>query len=133
VENEAQDDRMRAALASEVIFTARAFVRHRRRGATWVNWNSNLGGGPVVRVRRGSVEIDAPQGMLLETRHVVMMSSATSMERRSIGLWGLPFGKRESIVLHGRDVTDWARRLAISTDDLHELWNALDQAGVRAA
>jgi hypothetical protein len=119
-----------ATLASEVIFTDRVFVRHRRRGGTWVNWNPSLGGGPVVRVRRRSVEIHAPQGMLLETRHIVMLSESTSMRHDRIGLWGLPVRRRDCILLVGRDVSAWYRRLAISSEDIPALWDALHHAGV---
>lgn len=127
------DRRLRQALAGDLIFTDHVFVRHRRRGATWRNWNAQLNGGPVVRVRVGSVELKAPQGMMLETRHIVMCSRAVTMTRDRIGLWGLPLARRDCIILAGHDVSGWARRLAVSNDDLTVLWDALERAGVSAA
>jgi hypothetical protein len=68
--------------------------------------------------------------MLLETRHIVMLSDSISMQRYRIGLWGLPFAKRECILLVGRDVYGWRRKLAISNEDHPAIWNALHRAGV---
>jgi hypothetical protein len=45
--------------------------------------------------------------MLLETRHIVMLSDSVSMPRYRIGVWGFPVASRECILLVGRDAYGW--------------------------
>lgn len=124
-----------ADLSNEVVLDeCHVNVRQRQvlPGATWRGWHPRLGGGPVLRIRSGSVEIQAPQGTMLETRHLVFSADAITMKYGQVGRWGLPFGRQdECIFLTGRDVDGWRRRIAVSSDGLPAVWTTLADAGVR--
>lgn len=112
------------------IYAGRAFVRTRRRWQSWVDWNSRLGGGPTLVVRAGSFEVSAPQGMKLESRHLVLRSRSATMWLDEIGWAGTRLGRKECIHVaaehEGRSV-----ELALSPrDGLDDAWQALLASGV---
>lgn len=113
-------------------FSTRAFVRTRRGASTWVNWNHRLGGGPELKVHPGLVEVMAPQGGMLASRHLRLQAERTTMRRDRVGWGGTPLGRKDCIrMLHGRGLS--AIEVAITPEGgIDETWRALLAAGVRA-
>jgi len=113
-----------------ILYTGRAFVRSRRRGSTWVSLNNNRNRGAVLIVRRESVEVVASQGMLLESRDILISAPNATMSLDKIGWAGSPIDKKECIRIVGHT----GRRrmeLAVTPDTgLQEAWQALLDAGV---
>jgi hypothetical protein len=109
------------------LLTSRSFVRTRRWHNSWVNWHPRLGGGPVMTIRRGSVELRAPQGMMLESRNVVLSSEAATIKRDAIGWAGTPFGRRQCIRITAAKI-----EVAVTPEaGLDASWLALTDAGFR--
>ena len=65
----------------------------------WVEWNARYGGGPQLTVWATVVEVSAPQGMVREPRTIRLWSHGCSMWLDRVGLWGMPFRRRECIRL----------------------------------
>jgi hypothetical protein len=108
------------------VFSCRVRVRTRKPWNTWVNWNDRLGGGPVLNVRSGTVEIVAPQGMLLESRQFEFPGHQATIRRQRIGWAGIPIGKRDSIRLTLDDGMEFA---LTPESTFAEAWEALLAAG----
>lgn len=83
----------------------------------------------MLNVLPGLVEIEAPQGMLLESRHFEFPGHQATMRRQRIGWAGTPLGKRESIRLTLDNGTEFA---LTPEPDAGDAWEALRGAGVRA-
>jgi len=116
------------ATEPELLSTS-AFVRVRRPRNTWVNWNHRLGGGPVLTIRPGSIELSAPQGTLLESRSIRLSSETSTMQRAAVGWAGTPFGRRDCIRISGSD-EQGNIEVAISPEAGTEVtWQALTVAG----
>jgi hypothetical protein len=126
------DDSVKKSVRRQaVIYSTKAFVRVRKPLNSWVNWNHRLGGGPVLTVRTQGLEVSAPQGMMLESRDIVMSAENASMQLDKIGWAGTPIGLRECIHISGRD-DNGSVELAISAEsDLESAWQALLDAGVQ--
>lgn len=102
-------------------------------GANWVDWNSKLGGGPRLLIRRGAIEVKAPQGMMLQTRDVCLVAATTSMWHDEIGWAGTALGQRECIHLLGKDETSEVELALTAIENLGATWAALVQSGVQVA
>ena len=82
----------------------------------------------MLIVRRGSVEVSAPQGMLLESRCYVFRGPQATMSRDRIGWAGTPLFKKDCIRLK----LDSKAQLAVTPrGDIDEAWKQLARAGVR--
>jgi hypothetical protein len=115
-----------------VIYSTGALVRRRKLGGNWVTWNRSLGGGPTIIVRTESLEILAPQGTMLESRHIMMAAKDTVMRLGKVGKVPTPLNRREYVRLverRGRLKLELAVSPITSTPDL---WEALLAAGIRA-
>ena len=114
------------------VYSVRAFVRSQRSldRPGWVSWNNRFGGGPMLIIRQASVEVSAPQGMLLESRCYVFRGSQATMSRDRIGWGGTPLFKKDSIRLK----LDSNAQLAVTPrTDMDEVWTQLGRAGIRIA
>jgi len=80
------------------ILSSRTLVRQYRM-YQWVEWNSRYGGGPQLTIRPKVVEVSAPQGFVREPRTIRLRSDGCSIWLDRVGLWGLPFRRRECIRL----------------------------------
>ena len=80
------------------ILSSRTLVRQYRM-YQWVEWNARYGGGPQLTVWATVVEVSAPQGMVREPRTIRLWSHGCSMWLDRVGLWGMPFRRRECIRL----------------------------------
>lgn len=110
-------------------YSTKAFVRVRKPLNTWVDWNRRLGGGPSIVVHTQGVEISAPQGMMLENRHLVLPAERATMRLDRVGWAGTPLGRRKCIRISGRD-RDRPIEVAISPEsDINETWQALIDSG----
>jgi hypothetical protein len=115
----------------QVIYRGRTFVRARRPGNSWASWNNNFGGGPVLVVRAGSFEVSAPQGMILESRDLIIQSSDATMWLDKVGWAGTPIDRKECIRVAGRDQKGRRVELALTpVDGLQQAWQAFLNAGV---
>ncbi len=111
-------------------YSERVLVQSRRPWSSWVQWNPRLGGGPLLIVRKASVEIAASQGMRLESRCYIFRGKEATMSRDRIGLLGIPIGKRDCL----RIKLDSGIQFAVSPlGNIDEAWKALAEAGVRTA
>jgi hypothetical protein len=115
-----------------VLYSTKVFVRVRRplRGR-WVAWHDKLGGGPQLVVREESLEVIAPQAMMLESRDILVPTSSATMWIDRVGWAGTPIGRRECIRLLGnlgRGKVELAISPAGGTSDA---WIALARAGVK--
>ena len=116
--------------------TFQVFVRSRQHVVpgilnNWVDWNSNLGGGPTLIVRADSFEVVAPQGMMLDSRDLVIESNCAAMWLDDVGWAGTPIGRKRSIHIAGRDQAGGQVELALSLrDGLEQAWQALLNSGV---
>jgi hypothetical protein len=116
---------------ASVIYSGRTLVRARRRFNTWETWNNRLGGGPVLVVRPGSFEVSAPQGMMLNSRDLVIQSIGARMWLDKVGWAGTPLGSKACIRVAGRDQRSRRVELALSPrDGLNNAWQALLSSGV---
>jgi hypothetical protein len=113
------------------LLSTTAFVRVRRPGNTWVNWNRRLGGGPLLTIRPGVIELSAPQGTLLESRGITVSSEASTVRRATIGWAGAPFGRRECIRISGSDERGEIEVAVSPEAGLDATWQALSAAGFR--
>ena len=102
----------------------------------WVQWSPNLGGGPTLLVRPGSFEVVAPQGMVLEPRHLAVRSFEAEMWLDRVGLlrrgrFGI--GGRECVHVAARDQDGHRIQLALAPRGYprSDLWDALLACGVR--
>jgi hypothetical protein len=114
-----------------VIYSSKAFVRRRKMGHNWVTWSDKLGGGPTLLVRTESLEVLAPRGTMLESRHIVMAAKDTTMRLDSVGWAGTPFGRKKCIRLSGRDGRFKVVLAVTPESGIHDAWEALRRAGVR--
>lgn len=111
-------------------YSVRAYVQSKRRWNSWVEWNSRLGSGPQLIVRKASAEIVAPQGWVGAPRCYVFPGAEATMRRDRVGLLGLPIRKRDCL----RIKLDSGIEFAVSPlGDINEAWSALAHAGVRTA
>jgi hypothetical protein len=117
-----------------LILSTHALVRTRKVAATWVNWSHTLGGGPQVNVWSRGLEVIAPQGMMLEPRHVLVASRGATMHIDEIGWAGMPVRKRRCISVLARDRRGFPYRIAITPQgDIDATWRALIAAGMSIA
>ena|SRR2546421_2110884 len=113
-------------------YESRAFVRSKRRFNSWVDWNSRLGGGPLLSVRDGSFELSAPRGTRFESRDLVIPSDSATMWLDKVGWAGTRLNRKECIHVTGRDQRGRVVEFAISPKGGHrEAWQALLDSGVR--
>ncbi len=119
----------------DVIFSTRTFVRSRRWwDASWVDWNKNLGDGPLLVVHRDFFEVKAPQGMIMESRKFVVPSATALMSIQVIGWAGTPFGRKRSIHIVWRNKRGYKVAVALTpVGELEDAWQALQFSGVKLA
>jgi len=80
-----------------------------------------------LTIRRGSVELQAPKGTLLENRNVAFSSDDATIKRDAIGWAGTAFGRRQCIRITGSKV-----EVAVTPElGLDASWLALLDAGFR--
>lgn len=117
----------------------RVFVRSRQQFVPgilnqWAIWNDRLGGGPTLVVRGDCFEVAAPQGMMLESRDLVMSSVTAEMWPDKVGLgWGrFAIFAKEGIHVAARDQAGRRVELALTPKDssIKDLWEALRTSGV---
>lgn len=114
-----------------VVYETRGFVRTRRPAKTWVNWHYRLGGGPRLVVRQQSVEVSAPQGMMLESRTIVFPTETATMWLDRVGWAGLPLGRKDCIRIHVPRGRLWIE-VAITPDEgIEAPWQSLQRVGVQ--
>lgn len=114
-----------------VIYSGGTLVRARRRFNTWETWNDHLEGGPVLVVRPGSFEVSAPQGMMLNSRDLVVQSTGATMWLDKVGWAGTPLGSKVCIRVIGRDQRGRQIEFALSPrDGVQKAWKALLDCGV---
>jgi hypothetical protein len=126
------------------ILSSHALVRQYRM-YQWVDWNSRYGGGPQLTIWPKVVEVSAPQGTVREPRTIRLRSEECSIWLERVGLWGMPFRRRECIRLVAKvgsvdpaPSPHWVGGVvALETVDLaltpdcgiDVAWNALVQSG----
>ena len=113
-----------------VIYSCHTFVRVRRPRNSWVSWNNRLGGGPVLVVRPGWFEVSAPQGMMMESRHLLIRSEGALMWFDKVGWAGTPFDRKECIHVAGRDRKGNVEMALSPVGEMQEAWQALLESGV---
>ncbi len=114
-----------------VVYETRGFVRTRRPANTWANWNHHLGGGPRLVVREQSVEVSAPQGMMLESRTIVFSAKTATMWLDRVGWAGLPFGRKDCILIRVPRGRHWIEVAITPVEGLADAWQALQRVGVQ--
>ena len=119
------------ARSQPVLYSTSVFVRSRKPGNTWVSWHHRPGGGAQLTIRRESVEVSAPQGMLLETRTIVFPASTATMKRDRVGWAGTPFGRKNCIRIHLPQRRRWIEIALTPEKAIEEVWRALSEAGVQ--
>jgi hypothetical protein len=102
-------------------------------GRNWVDWNRSLGGGPRLVIRAGAIEVRAPRGMVLDSRHICLRADTTRMWRDEVGWAGSALSRRECIHLVGRDETGDVELTLSPLSNINEVWAALGRAGIAAA
>lgn len=123
--------RLSSGNEASVIYSGRTLVRARRRLNSWETWNDRLGGGPLLVVRSGSFELLAPQGMMLNSRELIIKSIHAEMWLDKLGWGGTPLGAKACIRIVGRDQRSRHIDLALSPrDGLQKAWEALVHSGV---
>lgn len=114
-----------------VMYEDHSFVRVRLPLTSWANWNHRLEDGPKLIVRKHDFEIAAPQGMMLDTRHLVIAANDATIWIDKVGWAGTRFGRKECIHVAGRDHKGRRVQLAISPrGGLQGAWQALLNSGV---
>lgn len=112
-------------------YESRAFIRVKRPFKSWVSWNSRLGGGPLLTVRHGSFELSAPQGMMLESRDLVIEAGSATMWPDKVGWAGTRLDRKECIHVVGRDQRGRVEVAISPRDGIRGAWQALLASGVR--
>ncbi len=129
--NRLLDDWVRA---QPVVFStptlAQQLTYEGRFSANWVQWSPKYGG-PLLVVRRGGVEVVAPQGMMLDSRDVCFRADTAEMWKDTIGLLGGPLRRSECIRLRGRDETAFVEFALTPEAGIEPTWRALAEAGVQ--
>jgi hypothetical protein len=114
-----------------VVYSGNVFVRTKRPFKSWVSWNERVGGGPTLLVRRSSFEVSAPQGMMLESRHLVIRSETTTMWLDRVGWAGTWLGRKDCIHLLAKDEKGSIEVALTPRDGLQRAWQALMDSGVK--
>jgi hypothetical protein len=84
-----------------------------------------------MTVRPGSVELSAPHGMMLESRHIRLSSKTSTMRRDAIGWAGTPLDRRQCIRISGSDTRRRIDLAVTPETGLDAAWQALTEAGFR--
>jgi hypothetical protein len=130
--NRLLDDWVRA---QPVVFStptlAQQLAYQGRWSANWVQWSPKYGGGPLLVVRRGGVEVVAPQGMMAASRDVCFRADTAEMWKDNMGLLGGPLRRKDCIRLRGRDETGFVEFALTPESGIEAAWQALAEAGVR--
>lgn len=114
-----------------VVYETRGFVRTRRPAKAWVNWHPRLGGGPRLVVRQQSVEVSAPQGMMLESRTIVFPAGSATMWLDQVGWAGLPLGRKDCIRIRVPRRRHWIEVAITPVEGVEAAWQALQRVGVQ--
>jgi hypothetical protein len=85
----------------------------------------------MLVVRPGSFEVSAPQGMMLNSRDLVLQSTGATMWLDKVGWAGTPLGSKACIRVAGRDQRGRHIEFALNPrDGLQNAWQALVDSGV---
>jgi hypothetical protein len=115
--------------AQQLTYSVKAFVRARRPYNSWVSWNGRLGGGPDFIVRSNGLQIQAPQGMLLESRDVCVPGQGSIMWLDKVGWAGTALNKKDCIHIAATDDRGRLEVAVTPVSDMQAAWQALLDAG----
>jgi hypothetical protein len=135
-----RERRVSMGVEEPALYVGPVFVRTRWPWESWVSWNSRFGGGPILVVKADSFEVSAPQGMLLESRHLVFRSSTATMWIDEVGWAGTRFSRKKCIHVAAEHKASrielrLGRRIELALsprDGLQHAWQALLASGVAA-